>query len=69
MGRRAARRPALAVPVDEAVADERLAFDHAGLIGAAAAATRAEIERLELPFGFLPQKFTLGELQALCEEC
>ena len=32
-----------------------------------AAATRAEIERLDLPFGFLPQKFTLGELQALCE--
>jgi hypothetical protein len=30
-------------------------------------ATRAEIERLELPFGFLPEAFTLGELQACCE--
>ena len=54
-------------PVDEAARDERLAFDHAELVGAAAAATRAEIERLDLPFGFMPQKFTLGELQALCE--
>ena len=26
--------------------------------------TRAEIERLDLPFDFLPEKFTLGELQA-----
>ena len=24
------------------------------------------IERLELPFGFLPMEFTLGELQATC---
>ena len=28
---------------------------------------RGEIERLELPFGFLPTQFTLGELQACCE--
>jgi 8-oxo-dGTP diphosphatase len=31
-------------------------------------ATRAEVERLELPFGFLPMEFTLGELQATCEQ-
>ena len=30
-------------------------------------ALRAEVDRLELPFGFLPPTFTLGELQALCE--
>jgi ADP-ribose pyrophosphatase YjhB (NUDIX family) len=54
-------------PVDQAAADSRLAFDHAVLIQAAAEATRAEIERLELPFGFLPEKFTLGELQICCE--
>ena len=55
------------VPVDEAMLDERLAFDHAALIRSATEITRTEIERLELPFGFLPDKFTLGELQACCE--
>ena len=55
------------VPADEAATDTRLAFDHSELVRSAAAATRAEIERLDLPFGFLPEKFTLGELQTLCE--
>ena len=55
------------VPVDEAMQDASLAFDHAGLIHAATEITRTEIDRLELPFGFLPEKFTLGELQACCE--
>ena len=54
-------------PADEAATDTRLAFDHSELVRSAAAATRAEIERLDLPFGFLPEKFTLGELQTLCE--
>jgi 8-oxo-dGTP diphosphatase len=54
-------------PIDEAMDDSRLAFDHANLIRSAADSTRAEIERLELPFGFLPEAFTLGELQATCE--
>ena len=53
--------------VDAAAEDSRLAFDHARLIQGAALVTRAEIERLELPFDFLPERFTLGELQALCE--
>lgn len=53
--------------VDEAMSDSKLAFDHAGLIRSAAMETRAEIERLDLPFGFLPEKFTLGELQVCCE--
>jgi 8-oxo-dGTP diphosphatase len=54
-------------PVDEAMADSKLAFDHADLIRSAADTTRGEIVRLELPFGFLPEAFTLGELQATCE--
>lgn len=53
--------------IDEVAADSGLAFDHASLIQSAAEATRGEIERLELPFGFLPEKFTLGELQSCCE--
>jgi ADP-ribose pyrophosphatase YjhB (NUDIX family) len=56
------------VPVDEAMQDASLAFDHAGLIGSATEATRHEIDQLELPFGFLPDKFTLGELQEICEQ-
>ena len=56
------------VPVDEAMQDASLAFDHAGLIRSAAEATRHEIDQLELPFGFMPEKFTLGELQAICEQ-
>jgi len=55
------------VPVDEAMQDVSLAFDHAGLIHSATETTRIEIDRLELPFGFLPEKFTLGELQTCCE--
>ncbi len=55
------------VAADEAAADARLAFDHAERIGGALEVTRGEIDRLELPFEFLPQAFTLGELQACCE--
>lgn len=55
------------VTADEAAADELLAFDHADLVRTAIEVTRGEIERMELPFGFLPDKFTLGELQATCE--
>ena len=54
-------------PADEAATDRRLAFDHADLIRSAIDTTRAEIERLDLPYGFLPDRFTLGELQASCE--
>ncbi len=53
-------------PVEDAMTDTTLAFDHRDLIVQAVEATRAEIERLELPFGFLPEAFTLGELQATC---
>lgn len=52
---------------EDAAADARLAFDHADLIGVAVETTRAEIDRLDLPFSFLPDRFTLGELQTSCE--
>ncbi|MEP7284052.1 MAG: NUDIX domain-containing protein [Rubrivivax sp.] len=55
-------------PVDEATRDERLAFDHAELIARSVSAARAEIDRLELPWASLPPSFTLGELQAWCEQ-
>lgn len=55
-------------PVDDAVGDRAIAFDHASLIGRAVAATRAEVRALDLPFALLPEHFTLGELQAACEQ-
>jgi len=54
-------------PADEAAADSTIAFDHADLIQLAIETTRSEIDRLDLPYGFLPEQFTLGELQACCE--
>jgi ADP-ribose pyrophosphatase YjhB (NUDIX family) len=55
-------------PVDDAMADRGLAFDHSLLISQAVENTRAEVERLDLPVGFLPEQFTLGELQSTCEQ-
>jgi ADP-ribose pyrophosphatase YjhB (NUDIX family) len=55
-------------PVGDAMADRGLAFDHALLVSQAVERTRAEVERLELPAGFLPAQFTLGELQSTCEQ-
>lgn len=54
--------------VDDAIADRSLAFDHATLVSRAVESTRAEVERLDLPVGFLPEQFTLGELQSCCEQ-
>jgi ADP-ribose pyrophosphatase YjhB (NUDIX family) len=55
-------------PVDDAVADKKIAFDHAHLIEQAVTATRAEVKALKLPFVLLPNEFTLGDLQAACEQ-
>lgn len=55
------------VPAHEAAADKALAFDHAHLIANALAALRDEIDHLELPAGFLPERFTLADLQRWCE--
>lgn len=54
-------------PAERAAADPKLAFDHARLVGLAVEVTRAETEQLVLPAGFLPETFTLGELQQTCE--
>ena len=54
--------------VKDAEGDRALAFDHAELIEQAVRITRSEVEELQLPFGFLPAYFTLGELQATCEQ-
>lgn len=54
-------------PVEAAVRDTTLAFDHNRLIAQAVEATRADVDRLELPADLLPESFTLGELQAACE--
>ena len=55
-------------PVDALPASATLAFDHVDLIADAVAETRETINALDLPSGFLPQEFTLGELQDLCEQ-
>lgn len=52
---------------DEAAADGSLALGHRALVESAVAQLREEVERLDLPFGFLPETFTLGELQQDCE--
>ena len=56
------------VRVEAAAADPKLAFDHTRLVAMAAEATRSETEQLVLPAGFLPDTFTLGELQLTCEQ-
>jgi len=45
----------------------RMAFDHATLVRDAINTTREEITNLKFPVGFAPKRFTLGELQSLCE--
>ena len=55
------------VPADQACADNKLAFDHHLIIGAAVEDLRAEVDNLRIPFEGLPPAFTLGELQGTCE--
>ena len=55
-------------PVEQAIADENLAFDHADLINRAVTATREQIDALVLPAGLLEEQFTLGDLQSTCEQ-
>lgn len=45
----------------------RMAFDHATLARDAISTTREEIANLKFPVGFVPARFTLGELQSMCE--
>ncbi len=53
---------------DDSLPHDRLAFDHGKLSADAAAQTRARVAALEFPRGFAPPRFTLGELQRLCEQ-
>ena len=53
-------------PVDKAMVDETLAFDHQQIVASAVKSLREEVERLDIPFQMLPDMFTLGELQATC---
>ena len=46
---------------------QRLAFDHDELLAAAVASLRNKVERHALPLHLLPEKFTLTELQRICE--
>ncbi len=55
-------------PAHEFDVDQKLAFDHQALARSALAATKIEIDELKLPVGFLPDTFTLTELQTLCEQ-
>jgi 8-oxo-dGTP diphosphatase len=55
------------VKVEAAIADKKLAFDHQAIVGNAVSDLRKEVDRLELPFEYLPNVFTLGELQQFCE--
>ncbi|MFN8850363.1 MAG: NUDIX hydrolase [Inhella sp.] len=55
------------VPVDEALSANDLAFDHAALIQQAMAQTRDQVSALEYPSGWVPEPFTLPELQAFSE--
>jgi 8-oxo-dGTP diphosphatase len=53
-------------PAREAADDRRLAFDHPGLIARALRALQDDINRMDLPAEFLPDAFTLSELQQIC---
>lgn len=54
-------------PTEDAIADENLAFDHAALVARAVEAARREVRELRYPAGWMPEEFTLGELQAVSE--
>ena len=56
------------VPAETACADTTLAFDHHALIAVAMNHRREELEAMQLPFEYLPEQFTLGELQKACED-
>lgn len=53
-------------PVDEQFT-HALAFDHDELLKKAVASLRKKVERNALPLHLLPEKFTLTELQRICE--
>jgi hypothetical protein len=56
------------VPVDDLESHTPLAFDHEAIVKEALKQTRAQIDELDFPVGYLPEKFTLSELQKVCEQ-
>lgn len=55
------------LPVEEVMKRDGFAFDHADLVEQAVAATREEVAALKFPNGWVPEPFTLPELQAFSE--
>ena len=53
-------------PVDDPLPE--MAFDHGDLVTKAVETTRSDIANLKFPRGFVPERFTLSELQLLCEQ-
>ncbi len=53
--------------VAEVVAANDLAFDHATLVSQAADAVRQEVRNLRFPKGWIPEEFTLTELQIISQ--
>jgi 8-oxo-dGTP diphosphatase len=51
----------------EVVAANDLAFDHATLVSQAADAVRQEVRNLRFPKGWIPEEFTLTELQIISQ--
>ncbi len=51
----------------EVIAANDLAFDHAALVAKGVDATRREVKELRFPTGWMPEEFTLSELQAMSE--
>jgi len=56
------------VPADDLASYAPLAFDHEAIVKEAFKQTRAQIDELDFPVGYLPGKFTLSELQRHCEQ-
>jgi 8-oxo-dGTP diphosphatase len=54
-------------PAAEVMDDRRMAFDHAELVTRAVEVNRAEVRALDLNGGLVPETFTRGELQSMCE--
>lgn len=53
--------------VDVSRMKRSMAFDHREMIDLATARLRQKVERLALPLHLLPEKFTLAQLQQVCE--
>ena len=52
---------------DDSASNQTLAFDHSELVAKAVEATRAEFQALRFPASFLPEQFTLADLQSTSE--